>query len=59
MKQNYIKPQTKIIELDTLDMFMCGSEEEGQIGETLAKAHSFIIDDEEDWSDFEDNDFQK
>lgn len=58
MKQNYIKPQTKIIELDTLDMFMCGSED-GQILETLAKAHSFIIDDEEDWSDFEDNDFQK
>lgn len=59
MKQNYIKPQTKIIELDTLDMFMCGSEEEGQILAGCAKAHSFIIDDEEDWSDFEDNDFQK
>lgn len=58
MKQNYIKPQTKIIELDTLDMFMCGSED-GQIEAGFAKAHSFIIDDEEDWSDFEDNDFQK
>lgn len=30
----------------------------GQIGEGDAKAHSFI-DDEEDWSDFADNDFQK
>lgn len=57
MKQNYIKPQTKIIELDTLEMFM--SESGGQIPEGRAKAHSFIIDDEEDWSDFEDNDFQK
>lgn len=56
MKQNYIKPQTKIIELDTLD-FIC--ESGGQFPEGLAKAHSFIIDDDEDWSDFEDNDFQK
>lgn len=56
MKQNYIKPQTKIIELDTLDMFM--SESLGQIPAGLAKAHSYI-DDEEEWSDFEDNDFPK
>lgn len=52
MKQNYIKPETEIIELDTLDI-IC---ESGQIEQSLAKAHSFI-DDEEDWSDFEDNDF--
>lgn len=56
MKQNYIKPEIEIIELDTLDMFMC---ESGQIEAGFAKAHSFIIDDEEDWSDFEDNDFQE
>lgn len=56
MKQNYIKPETKIYELHTFDMFMC--ESGGQIDEGLAKAHSYI-DDEEEWSDFEDNDFQK
>lgn len=56
MKQNYIKPETKIFELHTFDiMFM---RESGQIDEGRAKAHSYI-DDEEDWSDFEDNDFQK
>lgn len=55
MKQYYIKPETEIIELDTLDAMLI-AESGGQFDEGLAKAHSFI-DDEEDWSDFEDNDF--
>lgn len=55
MKQNYIKPETEIIELETLDI-IC--ESGGQIDGFYAKGcNNFLIDDEEDWSDFEDNDF--
>ena len=55
MKRNYIKPNIEIIEADPQD-FIC--ESGGQIGQGDAKANGFF-DYEEDWSDFEDDDFQQ
>ena len=55
MKRNYIKPNIEIIEAEPA-VFIC--ESLGQIGEGDAKANGFF-DYEEDWSDFEDNYFQK
>ena len=55
MKRNYIKPNIEIIEADPA-VFIC--ESLGQIKESDAKANGFF-DYEEDWSDFEDDDFQK
>ena len=55
MKRNYIKPKIEIIEAEPA-VFIC--ESLGQIGEGDAKANGFF-DYEEDWSDFEDDDFQK
>lgn len=51
MKQNYIKPETEIIELDTLDI-IC--ESGGQVGEGDAKRCKIFyiedFDDPDDWS---------
>ena len=60
MKQNYIKPETEIIELDTLDI-IC--ESGGQVGDGLAKGcNNFFIDDfddTDDWSYSWDNEYKK
>ena len=55
MKRNYIKPNIEIIEADPA-VFIC--ESLGRIDEGDPKANGFF-DYEEDWSDFEDNYFQK
>ena len=61
MKQNYIKPETEIIELDTSDIML--SESGGQIDDTLAKdCNNFYIDDFDDTDDRSyswDNDYNK
>lgn len=60
MKQNYIKPETEIIELDTLDI-IC--ESGGQIGEGLAKGCKIFyiedFDEPDDWSYNRDNEYKK